>query len=113
MNASYQRLHKLYEVAYGEEPPGRLALERGAHRPMRSYVRRWISTWDLARLDPAQDALERRQVEDVLQDLAVGLEDDRELGVATRDLQQALRLQPLLPERRPLPGPAARDEQRA
>ena len=55
--------------------------------------------------------LQRRQVEDVLQALAVGLEDDREGAVLARDLEQVLRLQPLLPERRPLAGPAPRDQQ--
>ena len=48
-----------------------------------------------------------------LQALAVGLEDDREAGEVARDLEQALRLQPLLPERRALAGVGARDQQRA
>ncbi len=65
-----------------------------------------------ARLDPAQDAVERGQVEDVLEHLAVRLEHDRELRIAACDLQEALRLQPLLPERCALARPAARDEQR-
>ena len=60
-----------------------------------------------------QDAPERREVEDVLQALAIGLEHDRERAVRPRDLEQALRLEALLPERRPLAGPPARDEQRA
>ena len=47
------------------------------------------------------------------QALAVGLEHDREVRVAARHLQQALRFQPLLPERRPLAGAPPRDEQRA
>src|SRR5262249_62360313 len=36
---------------------------------------------------------------------------DRELRVAARHLKQALRLQPLLPERRTLPGPPPWDEE--
>ena len=64
-----------------------------------------------ARLDAAQDAAERGQVEDVLEHLAVRLEHDRELRVAARDLEEALRLQPLLPERRALTRSASRDEQ--
>ena len=63
--------------------------------------------------DPAQDLVERGQVEDVLQALAVRLEHDRELRVPARDLQQALRLQALLPERRALSGTTAGDEERA
>jgi hypothetical protein len=54
-----------------------------------------------------------RDVEHVAQALAVGLEHDRELRVAARDLQQRLRLQPLLPQRRAAAGVGARDQQRA
>ena len=45
--------------------------------------------------------------------LAVGLEQDRERAVALGDRQQRLRPQPLLPQRRALAGPPARDQQRA
>ena len=68
---------------------------------------------DLPRAQALQQPLQRRQVEDVLQALAVGLEHDRERRVAARDLEQRLRLQALLPERRALARPAARDQQRA
>src|SRR5438270_5127059 len=68
---------------------------------------------ELPRAQAAQEPLQRRQVEDVLEALAVRLEHDRELAVPARDLEQALRLEALLPERCPLPRPAARDEQRA
>src|SRR5439155_26948590 len=63
---------------------------------------------DLPRAQALEQALQRRQVEDVLQALAVGLEHDRERGVAPRNLQERLRLQALLPQRRALTGPAAR-----
>ena len=68
---------------------------------------------DLPRAQALQEPLERRQVEDVLEALAVGLEDDREGRVLARDLEQRLSLQALLPERRPLARAAARDQQRA
>src|SRR5262249_24045594 len=45
--------------------------------------------------------------------LAIGLEHNWKGRVPARDLQQALRLQPLLPERRPPVGAAARDQQGA
>ena len=61
----------------------------------------------------AQQLRQRGQVEDVAQALAVGLEDDREAGMVAGDLEQALRLQPLLPERRALARVGARDQQRA
>ena len=68
---------------------------------------------ELARLEPVQDPLQRRQVEDVLEALAVGLEHDREGAVLARDLEQVLGLQALLPERRALAGTAPRDQQSA
>ena len=64
-------------------------------------------------MEVAQQVRQRGQVEHVAQALAVGLEDDREAGEVTRHLEQALRLQPLLPERRALAGVGARDQQRA
>lgn len=47
---SFQCLHKLYETAYGHSPADHHPPEGGAHQAMRSYVRRWISDWDLDRL---------------------------------------------------------------
>ena len=81
--------------------------ERGGKRGVRLHQS------DLATLEPLEHAGQRRQVEPVAQHLAVGLQHDRELRVASRDLEQALRLQPLLPQRRAAVGPAARDQQRA
>src|SRR5580765_6936642 len=57
---------------------------------------------DLPRAEPLEQLLERREVEHVLETLAVRLQDDRECWVAAGDLQQRLRLQALLPERRAL-----------
>ena len=67
---------------------------------------------ELPRPQSLQQPLQRRQVEDVLQALAVGLEDDRESRVLPRHLEQRLGLQSLLPERRPLIRSPARDQQR-
>ena len=66
----------------------------------------------LAGVQPAQQRLEPGQVEHVAQALAVGLQHDRELAVALGDLEQRLRLEPLLPERRALARPGARQQQR-
>ena len=68
---------------------------------------------DLARLQPRQQLAQRGQVEVVLQELAVGLEHDRERSVALGDLQERLGPQPLLPERGSLAGAPARDQERA
>ena len=47
---------------------------------------------DCASLQPVQEPLQRGQVEDVLEALAVGLEHDRERAVAAGDLQQVCAL---------------------
>ena len=60
-----------------------------------------------------QDPFQRRQVEDVLQALAVGLEHDRERAVLACNLEQALSPEALLPERGALAWPATREQQRA
>jgi hypothetical protein len=45
-------MRDLYETAYGWTPPdGRPNLGEQSVR-MRQYVRRWITQWDLMRLDP-------------------------------------------------------------
>jgi len=66
---------------------------------------------ELTGLEPGEQALQGRQVEDVLEALAVRLEHDRERAVPPCHLEQGLRLQPLLPERRALIGPPARNQE--
>ena len=68
---------------------------------------------DLARVQVAQQVDQRGQVEHVAQALAVGLEDHREAREVLGDLEQALRLEPLLPQRRALARVGARDQQAA
>ena len=67
----------------------------------------------LATVERGQQLDETGDIEHVAQALAVGLENDRKLSVLLRDLEQRLRLQPLLPQRRPLAGARSRDQQRA
>src|SRR5438270_5837296 len=64
-------------------------------------------------MELAQKRVQSRQVEYVSQALAVGLQHYRELAIGLGDLEQGLRLQPLLPQRGPLPGVGAGKEQRA
>ena len=66
---------------------------------------------DVAPGDLGQDLAERRQVEDVAQALAIGLDQDREAAIAAGDGQQVRRPLALLPERRARPGPTTRQEQ--
>ena len=68
---------------------------------------------DVARMQVAQERLERGDVEHVAEALAVGLQDHREAREVLRHLEQALGAQALLPERRPLAGIGAGDQQRA
>ena len=88
-------------------------VEEERARERRRGGRLHLDQIELARLQPVQDPLQRRQVEDVLEALAIGLEHDRERAVLARDLEQVLRLQALLPERRALTGAAPRDQQGA
>ena len=56
---------------------------------------------------------QRRHVVDVLQALADRLEHDREVGVLAGDVEQLRGALALMPQRRPLAGMAARQQQRA
>ncbi len=49
---THDKIRDLYETAYGWTPPdGQPELSERSAR-MRQYVRRWITRWDLMRLDP-------------------------------------------------------------
>ena len=67
---------------------------------------------DLAALDAAQDVAQGRQVEDVRQALAIGLDQDREAAVAAGDREEVGGPLALLPERGPRARPAPGQEQR-
>ena len=85
--------------------------ERG--RVGRGGRRLHVDDVDLPRAEALEQPLQRGQVEDVLEALAVGLEHDRERRVAPRDLEQRLGPQPLLPQRSARARPAPRDQQGA
>ena len=67
----------------------------------------------LAAVQSGEQLHQAGEVEDVAQTLAIGLENDRELAVLARHLEQGLGLQALLPQRGALARPRAGDEQRA
>ena len=92
---------------------GRDVVEEQGGRVRRRALALHLDDVELASLHPLEQRAERRQIEDVLEALAVGLEDHREAAVLPRDLQERLGLQPLLPERRALARTPARDQQRA
>ena len=91
---------------------GRHVLEEKRRGERGSGGRLHLDQVERPRLHPLEQTSQRGQVEDVLEALAVRLENDRELRVAAGDLEQALSLQPLLPQRRALSGATARDEKR-
>jgi len=50
---TYDELHVIYERAFGWTPPVGVALPAiGTSSVMRSFVRRWITEWDISRLFP-------------------------------------------------------------
>ena len=91
---------------------GRDVVEEQGRGERRRGGRLDLDDAQLARVQLAQQVLQAGHVEHVAQALAVGLEHDRELAVALGHLEQRLRLQPLLPQRRAAPRVGARDEQR-
>ena len=85
--------------------------ERGRERRRR---RRFdLHHGQLAPVELGQQLGQPGKVEHVAQALAEGLEDDGEFPVLARDLEQRLRLEALLPQRRALARPGPGDEQRA
>ena len=91
----------------------RHVVEEQRARERRRGRRLHLDDAQLARVQLAQEVVEARDVEHVAEALAVGLQHDRELAVALGHLEQRLRLQPLLPQRRAAAGIGARDQQRA
>src|SRR5581483_2039184 len=91
---------------------GRDVVEEQRRRVRGGAARLHLDEVELARLQSLQHGPQSREVEDVLQALAVRLEDDGEAAVLARNLEERLCLQPLLPQGRPLTGAAARDEKR-
>jgi hypothetical protein len=87
-------------------------VEQERRRVGRRALRLDLDDVELTCLHRLEERAERGQVEDVLQALAIRLEDDREAAVLARDLQQRLRLETLLPQRCALARAPPRDEQR-
>ncbi len=52
LDHTYAVLKQLHGAAYGWSPPDVPGLERLGATRMRQYVRAWINSWDLVRLDP-------------------------------------------------------------
>src|SRR5918996_2590337 len=65
-------------------------IEEQRHRVRRGRRRLDVDEIDVAGAQAGQEVLQRRQIEDVLQALPVGLEDHREGAVAARHLEQSL-----------------------
>jgi hypothetical protein len=52
LDDTYAHVRKLYAQAYGWEPASGGAVRREQSTPLRAYIRRWITEWDLHRLHP-------------------------------------------------------------
>ena len=91
---------------------GRHVVEEQRRGERRRRLRLDLDQRELARVQAAQQLHEPGHVQHVAQTLAIRLEDHRELRVPARHLEQGLRLEALLPERRAAARVGARDEQR-
>ena len=49
---TYDKVREIHAQAYGWEPPPVLSVDRLKTTSMRTYVKGWITEWDLKRLDP-------------------------------------------------------------
>ncbi len=49
---TYERLKSMHAEAYGWQPPDLPSVAKSRTRRLRSYIRRWVNEWDLARLYP-------------------------------------------------------------
>jgi hypothetical protein len=52
LDETYARIRDLYARAYGWEPVAQAMVRRELSTPLRGYIRRWITEWDLRRLHP-------------------------------------------------------------
>ncbi len=114
--ATIQRQHRCAPLGQGYisfvHELGDIA-EQQVRREGRWHGRIHLDHLDLAGLHAQHQRIHCIKVVDALQALARGLHQDRELIVATGDLQQLPRTQALLPQRRALARRAPRQQQRA
>ena len=77
-----ERIRQIHAEAYDWQPPP-LTVERLGITSMREYVKRWITEWDLKRLDPTytvdlqSTALEQSYSEDTTLETANGEETEK------------------------------------
>ncbi|MEI6621259.1 MAG: BREX system ATP-binding domain-containing protein [Actinomycetes bacterium] len=82
LDQTYSRLKQIHATAYGWSPPDVETAELTTRRAMRSFVRRWINEWDIARLYPGQTAeLEEEELQTTYTE-----DQDLELPTATEDV---------------------------
>jgi hypothetical protein len=55
LDETYARIRALYAKAYGWEPVVQAVVRREQSTPLRAYIRRWITEWDLHRLNPGAE----------------------------------------------------------
>jgi hypothetical protein len=52
LDEAFAHIAKLYAAAYGWQPPSEGPVRREQSTPLRAYIRRWITEWDLRRIYP-------------------------------------------------------------
>jgi hypothetical protein len=52
LDETFAHIADLYSRAYGWKPPAEGAVRREQSTPLRAYIRRWITEWDIRRLYP-------------------------------------------------------------
>ncbi len=77
LDDTYARLKMIHSIAYGWSPPDVATAELTTRRAMRSFVRRWINEWDLARLYPGET------VSIIEDELTTDYSEDAGLGAGT------------------------------
>ena len=76
---AYDQVRALHARAYDWDPPDVPSLEWLRSRPVREYVRTWITEWDLTRLYPGYSA----EVE--IEEIALSYDEEPELEVPTEE----------------------------
>jgi hypothetical protein len=78
---AYEQVRALHARAYDWDPPEVRSLEWLRSRPVREYVRSWITEWDLTRLYPGYSA----EVE--IEEVALTYDEQPELEVPTEEAE--------------------------
>lgn len=83
LSRTYERLNTIHGAAYSWHPPEIPPTAKSVTRRMRSYVRRWVSEWDLRRLYPG-----RNIVPDEEQEIRPTYDADEDLEIPSEPAEE-------------------------